>query len=445
MAAEAGGGLVVGGSLAVGDEHGAEHRVGGRWPRPRCGRRVDGGGPAGLRAGVARRQGRRLRAVPGKRVHVRPRPIGHGGPGLAATPSARPAAQERRLRYRVGGLRRGVAVGPLERGDCGAAPVEESDPERAELDERAPTRVPGPERVAVAALRARAAVPVGLARARLEGPEGLGGRVGRRGAALRERLPLRLGPEAAVLGRAAHAFPRQPFVARAHVVGRRHGDERVPAHGAHRVPDGALLVAGVGVAERESEAVVRRERPERGGGADPLADSPADAAGVVGREPGGHAAGEPGHGLGPPARAFRVPAPGHLRRRHVREGERHHQVARRASDAGHAELALAEAGLGLARRPLGLEEHVDRRPGLGLPLLHVGLHGRVAALVAVFLPEPLVDAGRGAAPLAPAPPVLDGPGVDDGLARVGHGAAPLPGRRPRRHVAHVAALAHGGL
>ncbi len=297
----------------------------------------------------------------------------------------------------------------------------------------------------MSAVEARVAVLVGLGRDYLRDAEGLRRQVGHGHAVLHEQLALGLPFEVMVLAGAIQAPAEDPLVVGGQAVDAGNGDEQVAPDGPDGILHGALLVAGVGVAEGEVEPVVGGEARERVGGADNLADPSADARGVVKHQPGGHAPAELEHGLQALADAFRRLAPEALRQRHVGEREGDHQVVHLAHDAQHPEVAHAEVDLPLAGRPFEVEELVFGAFELGFALLDVGLDDCVAAVVAAFRDEP-VEYPLGRVSLLGAPlPVLRKPTIYRRLERVKLRTAPLPGLDLRGEVVHVAVFAHRGL
>lgn len=124
----------------------------------------------------------------------------------------------------------------------------------------------------MSAVEARVAVLVGLGRDYLRDAEGLRRQVGHGHAVLHEQLALGLPFEVMVLAGAIQAPAEDPLVVGGQAVDAGNGDEQVAPDGPDGILHGALLVAGVGVAEGEVEPVVGGEARERVGGADNLAD-----------------------------------------------------------------------------------------------------------------------------------------------------------------------------
>lgn len=367
-------------------------------------------------------------------------------PHGAVAPAAGLAAEQRQLGHRIARPGRRVAVGPLECRYRRSVGLVERRLERPELHDDAALSALGAQRVAVPAVDDGVPVLVGLRRARAHNPEGLRRQVGHGEGVLHEQLALRLPFEVMGLAGPGHAFAQQPLVVGPDVVDAGHGNEHVAPDGAHGVLHRALLVARGGIAEGEPEAVVGREPLEGVGRAHSLADAPADAGGVVEHEPRRHAAAELEHRLEALAHALGRLAPEALGQRHVREGERHHEVVNLADDPEHSEVADAEIHLRIAWRPFEVEELALRVFDLRLPLLHVFLDRRVPAAVAAFRHEPVEDPGRSMALLGAPLPVFRGPRVDGrfvGVELRWPGLPRLDGLG--REVVHVPVLAHRGL
>ena len=213
----------------------------------------------------------------------------------------------------------------------------------------------------------------------------------------------------------------------------------------------ALLVARPGVGERVVEPVVRGEEPEEVAHQDPVAHAAADLGGVVEDGAPGRPADELEDVPGPLAHALGGLAPEDLGEADVRVREARGEVVPARRHAPDPEVGLPEVHLALSRQP-GELEVAGRVPcvALGGHLLpaapDVALHRGVAALVALLLAEPHVDAHGGVPLLAPVAAVVLEPRVDRGL--VGREGRALRLRRPRRlgrEVAHPDVLPDGGL
>ena len=213
----------------------------------------------------------------------------------------------------------------------------------------------------------------------------------------------------------------------------------------HGVLDGALLVAGVGVAVPGLEAVVGpelRERPRLG---DLAADHPARLGGVVeDHHPGG----------APPALEYlgqpRAHALRRLRARRdalavVRARQRRRQQLEVELLAGDDGAEVAVVGLAGPRRPLELQVALAaaRRPRLP-PVEHEPADRRVGPLVAPLVDEPVEDPLGGVALLAGRTEVGLEHRLDPGLVALERWPPPPLGQRGlRRHVLHVGVLRDG--
>ena len=268
------------------------------------------------------------------------------------------------------------------------------------------------------AARLEAALGVALPRRPRRAGEGRARQRGHRGAVLLEEPGLR-GPLPVVRLplRGGRAALQKPAVERLDVVEGGDRDEQVAPERPHLVLHAALLVARVGVGEAVVEAVVGGERPEERRRHDLGADPAADLGGVVEHRPRRHAAGELERGAQPVAHAFGRLAPEHLGEPDVGVRELDHQVVAPPERPADAEVRLAEVDLALAGAPI--EDQVPL--GLALPALPSDPLPRgpdevpdrlVGALEALLLDEPVVDAPRGVALLAPHAQVLPEPSLD---------------------------------
>ena len=172
-----------------------------------------------------------------------------------------------------------------------------------------------------------------------------------------------------------------------------------------------------GAGEGVAEPVVRREAAEEPRGPRLPADASADLGGVVEDRPPRHAANELEHVAEPLADALGRLAPEDLGEAHVGVREGDGQALAPGGHPADPEVRLAEVDLDLAGQPS------QRQEPLGVPAVAlaghllpaapgVALHGGVAARVALLVAEPHVDPRGRVAPLAPAPAVVAGPGVD---------------------------------
>ena len=267
--------------------------------------------------------------------------------------------------------------------------------------------------VGVAAVELDLALLVGLRALVAHGLERLRREAGHGEPVLHEQPVLGLALDVVLLAE-AHAHGGQLRVVGVHAGHARHGHEEVRAQVADLGLDRALLVPRVGVAEREGEVVVRRERGEQLGGAHLLADPASDAGRVVEHDAAGNAADGLEHVAQGLADAFGVLPGEHLGDPHVRVREREHEVAQAPPDPAHVEIGLAEVGLRLAGLPGQVEEVVVLPdPELGLQRPDVLAHGRLAALDALLVAEPRPYAVGGVALLAPFEPVLLEPARDE--------------------------------
>jgi hypothetical protein len=159
-----------------------------------------------------------------------------------------------------------------------------------------------------------------------------------------------------------------------------HGDEQVPAEEPHGVLDGALLVAGVRVAEADLAAVVGPEVREQLGLGDDAAEHAPGLRGVVEHE---DARGPPGpledeaqapaEALGPLELHCHAEAG-------VRVGQRHDEEPEGARDARDDRAERPVVDLRGAGLPGELEVALARGARVPAPpLAHVSAHGRVGA------------------------------------------------------------------
>lgn len=137
----------------------------------------------------------------------------------------------------------------------------------------------------------------------------------------------------------------QAPVVRAQVRDARRRHEEVAPDEADLVLDVALLMSAVGVAKREVEPVVRRERGEQPRRPEPVRHLPADAGHVVEHDARRHAADELEGVLEALADALGVlPPPEHLRKPDVGERERDDKVEQAGPHAVQVEVRLRLAG-----------------------------------------------------------------------------------------------------
>ena len=266
---------------------------------------------------------------------------------------------------------------------------------------------------------------------------------------LRQVLAQRLaaGPAVAAPRRRveAGAALREAPVELGHRTEGRHRHEQVAPQEAHRVLDGALLVARVGVAVARLEPVVALELGEQGRLGHLAAHHPAGLGGVVEHHQPGRAAPAP-EDLGQAgAHALRPLGPGRHALPVVGVGQRRHQQLQLERLAGDGRPEVAVVDLAGARPPLQLQVAL---PGPGRarqpPVPHEAPHRRVRPLEAALLDQPVVYAPGRVALLARGPRV----GLEDRLdpGPVALQGRPLPGRGHgggRRHVLHVGVLGDG--
>ena len=219
--------------------------------------------------------------------------------------------------------------------------------------------------------------------------------------------------------------------------------EQVRPHEPDLALDVALLVPGIGVAEREGEPVVGGERGEGLGGPDLVADPAADAGGVVEDDPGGDAAHVFEDLLERLAHALGVLGGEDLGEPHVGEREGEHEEAHPAPCADDGEVGLPEVGLRLAGAPHQVEVGFGDASPLGLEVVDVMPDGGLAAGDAVLVAKALPDAARGVPLLAPAPLVLVEVPLDDRPVRVEHLLPGLLHRHLRRKVGGGQLRVHG--
>ena len=147
------------------------------------------------------------------------------------------------------------------------------------------------------------------------------------------------------------------------------------------------------------------------------------------------------------ARALRI-LPGHqLRGRDVRMREIQHEVVHARQRAPPLNVDLAEIGLRLARMPH--EVHEPRGAFLRAMLVaqpgHRPGHRRQGDLRAMLVAQTLPYPSGRVTLLAPRPPVLGEPLLDQGNSLVDHRRTAPPHRRPWRQVLHFQVLADRGL
>ena len=331
-------------------------------------------------------------------------------------------------------------------GQTGSFHVEDLYLEGAQADEHVAPRVGRVRGVAVPAVERDHAVLVGphaFPRDHVEASAGQG----QQGPAVlgeQDRLLLVLG----VVGLPAEfqAPVREPGVEVLQVPHARPGHEQLAADHADLRLHRALLVAGVRRAQGALEPVVRLERLEQAGPADPAAGPASHARGVVEHDAFGHAA-EPFEQVQQRlARAFRVLAGHELGQADVRVREVQHEMAHALDRAPVEHVDLAEIGLGLARMPYQVHERAAGiHGGLASEPGHGPGHGRQRHLGAVLVAQPLPYPGRGVTLLAPIAAVLGQPLLDQGQVRVDHRTAPFPDGRLLGQVVHPEVLAHRGL
>ena len=236
-----------------------------------------------------------------------------------------------------------------------------------------------------------------------------------------------------MLAREQRAAPREdPGVELLQAADARHRHHQVAPEEAHRVLDGALLVAGGRVAVGARAAVVspqgREQRALRH-----LPPAPAAQLGCVVEH---QADGGPAHLLEQlaecPAGVLRaVSARQHLESG-VAVGERQRQGVQGLGDPGNHGLALPVVDLRGARRPPRLQEPVALPPVLLAPPPDEALHGGQGPGVALFVAQPLPHAPGGVALLARGGAVRLQPRPRDLRVPLHRGLRPLGGGRGRR-------------
>lgn len=289
----------------------------------------------------------------------------------------------------------------------------------AQPDDDPPAGERGIGRVAVRAVDAGLSLLVGLA---MHVPDHLERRFRQprhRDRVLDERLLLVLALEVMRLGQRA-APAQQPRVEQLDAAEPRDRHEQVRPHEPDLALDVALLVPGIGAAEREGEPIMGGERGEGLGGPDLVADPAADARGVVEDEPGGDAAHEFEDLLERLAHALGVLGREDLGEPDVRIGEREHEEVHPAPCVGDGEIGLPEVGLRLAGAPHQVEVGFGDSSPLGLEIMDVMPDGGLTAGGAVLVAKPLPYTARGVPLLAAAPLVLVEVPLDDGPVRVEH-------------------------
>ena len=241
----------------------------------------------------------------------------------------------------------------------------------SEPDVHVGERQAGRREVAVAAVERHLAP---LVRAEREPPrrrEGPGRQSHERGAVrLEELAPGGVAPVVpARRPRVRHGHQR--LVVPRQVAHRRHGHERVAADEAHLGLDGALLVAGVRVAEGRLEAEVQPEAAEQRALAHLAGGPPADPGRVVEHDAVGHPSYVEEDGHEALAHALGGGAAEDLEPAHVGLREREHQVVEAGLPPSPPEVGLAEVALRGAGRPDEVEERRRRLAHGPLALPHV--------------------------------------------------------------------------
>ena len=263
-------------------------------------------------------------------------------------------------------------------------------------------------------LEAEPSLLVGLGRLPPDDPELLGGEARHGEPVLDEQLRLRLALRPVRLAIGQRDAPgHQVPVVRTQVRDVRHRHEEIAPDEADLVLDVALLVAAAGVAKREVEPVVRRERSEQLRRPEPVRHLPADAGRVVEHDACRHAADELEGVLEALADALGVLPPEHLREPDVGERERDDKVEQAGPHAVQVEVGLAEVCLGLAGGPHERQERRGRRHALLADPCDVMADGRFRRLATVLVAQALVDPLRRVPLLAPAARVLLEVALDD--------------------------------
>lgn len=347
----------------------------------------------------------------------------HVPPDRRLAECARPGDERRHERGRVA-HGRPLAERPGQHGH--PAPAVGEDLHRAgPQPAQQPPVVPGRPGHVLAARRRDVAQLVGLGR---HPPHRVEGDAGQR-AHLDEIVGEGLGRRSAVAGARGGVEPGAPrgevAVELLHRPEGRDRNQEVAPQEPHGVLDGALLVAGVGVAVPGLEAVAGpelREQPRLG---DLAADHPARLGGVVeDHHPGG----------APPALEYlgqpRAHALRRLRARRdalavVRARQRRRQQLEVELLAGDDGTEVAVVGLAGPRRPLELQVALAaaRRPRLP-PVEHEPADRRVGPLVAPLVDEPVEDPLGGVELLAGRPEVGLEHRLDPGLVALERGPPP---------------------
>lgn len=246
--------------------------------------------PAALAVGV--QQGTQAVAPRGLVLRVDPfaKRVGHRVAHPAVAPGRRPVAQQPELARRVAAVGRLVPVGPRMRDHAFAFGIEDLHLQGPQADDHLMAGVFGSGRVPVAALDGDVAVFVGLHPRPRDHVERLGGQGQQRLSVLVEQAGLALALPVVVLVPQFEAAAGQAQVEAVEVPYAGHRHEQPAAHGPDPGLDAALLVSRVRVAERVLEPVVRLERLEQAGQADPVEPFASDAGGVVIHDAFGHPA-----------------------------------------------------------------------------------------------------------------------------------------------------------
>ena len=420
--------LVVGDLARLGAGDGKGDR-GGACParRPRGDRRrAHGRVPPGQRALVAHAPHGLPEPPPVERVDVVPQVVRQRGPDPALPPGAEPVREQRELGRGVRGVGGRVAVGARVLRDDGAVAVHHRDPRRPEPDDHLPAGALGRRRVPVPAVDAHLALLVGARPPVLHALERARGERQHRREVVLEQPGLRPPLPVVLLARHVARPPRQPLVVPVDVPHPRDRYEEVPPLRPDLVLHGALLVAGVGVAEPVLEPVVGAAGLEEPGGADPVAHAAPDPGRVVEDDPGWDAADELEDVPGALAHALRVLAGEHLGEPHVGVWEARDEVGHLAPRAPRDERRVAEVDLRDPRGPVEVEEAVRGAPEAEPRLPHVAPDGLLGHVGAALVDEPAPDPVRRVPLLPVLPGVVREPLVHERRPPVHLRGFPLP-------------------